>query len=127
MLTFNLYLQKIINSIQRYITFCVIFKSLFRLFLNVFKLGGLDDYKSDKYTDEANQERYLFNKNLTFKSIDYFYNLTLIFSIGVSRNIRNTFSFCIKNQQLNNNFYIFNNNLGLFSNKQLYLYGLKSI
>jgi hypothetical protein len=128
MLVFNLYLQKIINHIQRYITMCVILKFFFGLLVNVFKLGGLDDSESDKSVDEANQEKDLFDKNLYFKFIDRLHILILTFSLGISCNVRNTFSFGIKNHQLtNNSFYIFNNKKDLFSNKQLYLYGLKSI
>lgn len=126
MLILKLHLQKIVDQIQQFTT-NLQFSSFFKLYLDMFKINGLDSCDSDNDTEKANKERGLLNKNLTFKVIDFLYLLVLMFSVGFSRNTRNTFLFSIKTQQLNrSNFYIFNNPIDLFSNKQLYLYGLRS-
>ena len=95
---------------------------------NGFKLSKLDEKLSDSNILYSKWEKNVLSNNIYISVLDYILVLFFSYTSSFLNKIKKTNLITNKLVQLNNNgFYIFNNKSEINNQKQLYLYGLRSV
>jgi hypothetical protein len=97
-------------------------------FLTTLKINKLEGSKSDDDILDLEWEKTLLHFGLFWFLVDYIFLAFLTLCLNLTNKTKQTNNMSIKVSQLNNNnMYIFNNSVGLFSLTQTFLYGVRSV
>lgn len=96
--------------------------------LIILRIRRLERKKCDSDRSEEDSKKSFLYKSCILPIVDYFPTYLNSLHFNFFQNNDYIYYMHVKNKQLNNNgFYLFNNNINIFSTSQLSYYGLKSI